>query len=248
MPVHDTLGGVFLICFLFGAVFTFISLLTGTAHLSLPGGHGFHLAHTGGGAPAVHGGHGARFGRPNSASFVNAGSVLAFLTWFGGAGYLLHELSPLALVAVIILASLAGIAGAAVIGVFLFKVLLPAQTFVDPDDYRLEGVAGRVTVSIARNSTGEITYSRAGTRRSDAARSIDGAPIARNEEVVILAYKRGIAHVQTTAKYLASSAKDIGIQLAALNEPVGSPDTEGMHAGSATERADPPAPGPPGRG
>ena len=218
--MHGPLSAVFLICFLFGASFTFLSLLSGTAHLSLPGGHGLHLGHLHLGhlhfGHAAHAGHTTHAG--NDASPFNAGSLLAFLAWFGGAGYLLLNLSPLALAIVVLLAILAGLIGAGLIFLFLLKVLMPAQTVLDPETYRLDGTAARITAGIPAGGTGEIIYSKAGTRRSDAARSIDGEPIGRNEEVVILSYNRGIAYVQTLKRYLGSPASEIAERLAALQD------------------------------
>ncbi|MGI8553758.1 MAG: hypothetical protein ACR2PL_23660 [Dehalococcoidia bacterium] len=205
--MHDSLSALFLVCFLFGIGLTVISLLTGAAHVSLPGAHGLHLGHAGAGAHA---------GQQHTISALNLGSLLAFLTWFGGIGYVLHDFSPLALVLVLVLAILAGLVGAMVIVLFLFKVLLPAQTIVDPETYRLDGTAARVTARIAAGATGEITYSKAGARRSDAAQSIDGESIGRDEEVVILSYQRGIAYVQTMKKYLNSPASEVAERLAAI--------------------------------
>ena len=100
----DPLSVFFLICFLLGSGLSILSFVTGAAHLSLPGGHGLHVghlghlghlghvAHAGHAGPTAGGGHGSE-GVP----IFNAGSLLAFLAWFGGVGYLLHALSPLAL-------------------------------------------------------------------------------------------------------------------------------------------------------
>jgi hypothetical protein len=151
-----------------------------------------------------------------SISPLNLGSVLAFLAWFGGIGYLLHTLSPLAAILVLPLAVMAGIAGGGVILLFLVRVLLPAQTRIDAGSYKLEGTPARVTATIATGETGEITYAKAGTRRSDAARSIDGQAIARGNEVVILTYRHGIAYVQTMQHYLGTSAAALAGQITAL--------------------------------
>jgi hypothetical protein len=47
----------------------------------------------------------------------------------------------------------------------------------------------------AGGGTGEILFSQADARRSAAARSETGAPIARGTEVVVLRYIHGIAYV-----------------------------------------------------
>jgi membrane protein implicated in regulation of membrane protease activity len=207
----DAPATFFLICFLFGIALSALSLLTGFAHLPL-GGHGVHLSH------AFHLHAPAHSDTHESGSPLNLGSLLAFLVWFGGIGFLLHALSPLALLLVLLFSVMAGIAGATVIAFFLVKVLIPAQTEVDPAQYRLEGTAGSITAAIPAGGTGEITYSKVGTRRSDAARSIDGNAIPHGEEVVIMGYKRGIAYVQPLEKYLSSSASAIAGLLAALED------------------------------
>ena len=164
----------------------------------------------------VHPGRRARTGSP-----INVGSLLAFLIWFGGVGFLLHAFSPLVLLLVILLALLAGLGGAAIIALFLVKVLIPAQTVIDPSQYRLDGTSGRITATIPAGGTGEITYSKAGTRRSDAARSIDEQAVPHGSEVVILGYRRGIAYVQTLDRYLNSPASEVAGRLAALEQDRG---------------------------
>jgi hypothetical protein len=206
----DALSTGLLICFLFAVSLSALSLFTGIAHLPLSDGHGLHLSlphnlH----APAP----GARDG---GGLPLNIGSILAFLIWFGGIGFLLHSLSPLGLLLVLVLSIIAGAAGATAIGYLLVKVLIPAQTVVDPGQYRLEGTPGSITAAIPASGTGEITYSKAGTRRSDAARSIDGNAMPHGEEVVILGYKRGIAYVQPLEKYLSTPASEIAGRLAEL--------------------------------
>jgi hypothetical protein len=60
----------------------------------------------------------------------------------------------------------------------------------------MDGVVARVSDEIrADGGTGEILFSQTGARRSAAARSEFGVPIARGTEVVVLRYIRGIAYV-----------------------------------------------------
>jgi len=92
-------------------------------------------------------------------------------------------------------ALLAGLAGAMLLGAFLRKVMAGEVT-LDPRDYRLEGTLAKVTVSIPAGGVGEIVFTKAGRRRSEAARSVVGQAIPRGSEVVILRYERGAAHVQ----------------------------------------------------
>ncbi len=136
---------------------------------------------------------------------LNAAPVLALVTWLGATGYLLLRVTTWPLVAVSAAALLAGVAAALLMAAFLQKVL-SGERVMDPREYRLEGTLARVTVSIPAGGTGEIVFTKAGRRRSEAARSLDGQPIARGTEVVIMRYARGVAGVQPWEALMASTA------------------------------------------
>lgn len=226
--MHDPVSLFFLACFLVGAALSFISLFAGFAHLPVHGGHLLHVGHAGRVASTHNG--------SESASPFNAGTVLAFVAWFGGVGYLLRTLSLLPFLFVLLLSLLAGLAGATLIALFLIKVLVPAQTVVDPERYRMDGTQAHVTASIMSGGVGEVTYSKAGTRRSDAARSLDGEPIARGTDVVIVSYQRGIAYVSPTETYLRTPAREMIDRLAALDSPREAPGNSGtQHRGTTSE-------------
>ena len=176
----------FIICFATGLVLSLLSLLSGFGHLHL--GH-FHVEHPMG---QVHG-HGADGG----ASSVNAFTVLAFVTWFGGTGYLLMRTAFFSEPIVVLLASLGGFAGAGLLWLALFKILLPHERVLDIADTEMMGVVARVSNGIRDHSSiGEIIFSQMGTRRASAACSEDGQPIERGAEVVVMRYERGIAYVR----------------------------------------------------
>jgi hypothetical protein len=59
-----------------------------------------------------------------------------------------------------------------------------------------------VTVRVPDHGTGEVVFSKAGLRRSEAARGLDGAAIPRGTEVVITQYADGFATVQPWSEYL----------------------------------------------
>lgn len=207
----DPLSSLFLIAFLVGLVFTGLSLLLGFDHGShLHAGHA-DLAH----GPGLDAGHALGHGDAHPAgdggahhaggpSPFNLMSALAFLTWFGGAGFVLYYLLAWAALLSLAAALLAGFAGGAVIFLVLSRVLWPNQTVMRPEEYRLEGTIARVSVPIREGRVGEVVFSKGGTRRSEGARSLDGSPIARGTEVVILRYERGLAVVQPWATYLTS--------------------------------------------
>ena len=180
----DLLSAVFLGCFVFGLAATIGSFLLGGVDSLGLGGHGLDV-----GTPDMSGAAHGPFP-------VNATTVLAFLTWFGGAGFILRNYYGVVAAASLALAGVVGLAGAALVFLFLLKVLLPHQTVMDQHDYDPVGSIGRVSSPIRAGGVGEVVYTRGGTRRSLGARSLDGRALERGVEVVIAKYERGLAYVQ----------------------------------------------------
>src|SRR5581483_3055932 len=79
---------------------------------------------------------------------------------------------------------------------FLSRVLMSSEENLDPADFDMVGVLGKLCVSIREGGTGELIYSQGGTRRVCGARSEDGAAIAKGTEVVVTRYEKGIAYVR----------------------------------------------------
>ena len=210
-----TWSDFYLICFAIGFCFSFFSFLFGGSRmgrLHLPHGHAgghFAPAHApvapapaaAGHAPLVHGAGGARPGgagrvaRGPSVSPFNPPSIAAFLAWFGGAGYLLTRFSALWVGLALTLSVVSGLVGGAIIFFFLSRVLMSAQEFLDPADFEMVGVLGKLSMPIRAGGTGELIYSQMGTRRVCGARSEQGSAIAKGSEVVVTRYHRGIAYV-----------------------------------------------------
>jgi hypothetical protein len=197
---------LFLACFAFGALFTIASValgFVGGGH----GGHGHDLGH--GTHDLAHGGHAshgdhvtAHPGEYRGLPLLNFSSIVAFLTWFGAAGYSATRFAGWPLLVALLVAVLAGVVGWYVLAIFLRQVMV-GERVMDPLDYRLEGTIGQVSVSIPSGGTGEVVFSLAGARRSEAARALPGTAIPRGTEVVITDYARGFATVQPWAEYLA---------------------------------------------
>ncbi len=194
----------YLAVFVIGLSLTVIAFLTGMAGHSLGrGGHFGHGGHGGHFGHGTHGGHGAHAGRgcgPHAAGkgvpLINFGTVTAFMTWFGGIGYLLTTYSHAIIIATVGIAVAGGVTGAGIIFLFMAKVLAPDTIPLDPADYHLPGTLGRVTVTIPPEGTGEVVYTQGGTRKTLAARAADGQGTPRGAEVVVLRYDQGIAYVR----------------------------------------------------
>lgn len=204
----------YLVCFVIGFSFSVLSFLGGLHrfhfhhfHFHLPkhihfGGAGHGMApgvgHTVGAASGVHGtGQGAGRGTHGGQfPFINPMTMAAFLTWFGGTGFLLVHLRHIWIFAGVVVASLAGLAAASIVFLFVAKILMAHDEDIDPIEYEMVGVLGRVSVPIRAGGTGEMIYVQLGVRKPCAARSEHDEPLAKGEEVVVTRYERGIAYVR----------------------------------------------------
>lgn len=223
----DPWSMLFLGCFLFGILFIGISFMLGSFgggdhghithvdhHIEL-GHHGGHIGDTSDPGDFSHQQH--TLHNAHSPSPFNLNTITIFLTWFGGIGYILSVYSTLGLLFILPLSLLAGLAGAAAIFIFLARFIYPnidIERFSTRNE--LPGTLAKVTSSIHAGGVGEITYSKGGTRRADGARSLDGNPIPRDTEVVIVRYENGMAYVQPFEQFLAASD-----ERKQLNQPIG---------------------------
>ena len=203
---------LFLACFAFGLLFTLASVVLGAAG-------GFHIGHIGH-AAAAHGGHvghaatghvhtgdtaghgSADAARATQLPLLNASSLVGALTWFGAAGYVLLRLADWSPVGVVVGALAAAAVGWYLIARFL-QLVLKGEVEMNPDDDRLQGTVGQVTVPIADGKTGEVVFTKSGLTRSEAARAANGVAIPRGTEVVITGYSNGFATVQPWSEFLA---------------------------------------------
>lgn len=175
----------YLVCFLVGLLLSMVSVMAQSGHFHAHG-H-FHLHHGHGG---VHGGHGGtHLGK------VNFGTVTAFLAWFGGAGYLLHKYTSFWTLIALGVAISIGLVGAAIVFWFAAKLMAHDRT-LDPADYEMVGVLGRVVSTVREGGVGEIVFSQDGVRKGAAVKSEDGTHIDRGCEVVVTRYENGIAYVR----------------------------------------------------
>ena len=188
-----TWADFYLICFVVGLAFSLLSLLAGGSHWHL------HFPHLHAHAPHVHVGHSPAGVHGMHLSPFNFVTATAFLAWFGGTGYLLTRYSGLRFLFAIGLSTLCGLAGAAIIFLFLTRVLMSHEEVMDPADYEMVGVLGNISSSIREGGTGELVYAQAGTRRSCGVRAEDGKAIGKGTEVVVTRYERGIAYVRPWA-------------------------------------------------
>lgn len=193
---------LYLVCFVLGLVLSLLAVFSGLGRVHI--GH-LHIGHLHIGHTNAHTHVHANTG--NQVSALNGFTLPAFLCWFGGAGYLLHQYSPLITSVVLLLATLSGLVGAGILYLFLFRFLIPHERVLTTEDTRMEGVLACVSGEIRANGgTGEILFSQTGARRHSAARSETGALIPHGTEVVVLRYARGIAYVSPLNELISESS------------------------------------------
>ena len=176
---------IYLGCFSFGFLMSLASFLAHSLHAHMPGhqhGHGIF-------SPKGHG-HGG-FSR------FNMTTLSAFLTWFGGVGYLLTRYSTFGFFIALGDAMASGVVAAYVVYLFVAKVLMRKDADLRAVDYEMVGMLGRVSSPILNEQgIGEMIYSHEGARRHVAIRSEQMAAIAKGTEVVVTRYERGVAYVR----------------------------------------------------
>ena len=199
-----TWSDVYLLCFMVGFSLSVLSFLAGAIHIHLPfrlhlpfhGGHHAGGFHSGGHAHGASSAKGASTHAHGHFSWFNAATMLAFLAWFGGTGYILTKYSNLVAVASLGLATLAGLVSGSIVFKFMVKLMHSNETQLNEADYRVEGSLCTVTMPIRANGTGEVVFLLGGVRRSAGARTDDGKPIEKGAEVVIERHENGIAYVR----------------------------------------------------
>src|ERR1700679_1378331 len=131
---------IYLGCFIVGFSLSLLSFLAGAVHIHLPfnlhwphgwhfGGHhanlnfGSHGAAGASHAPA--GSSGSQQGSSGAShlSWFNASTVLAFLAWFGGVGYILTTHSTMLTVVALAFATLAGLGASWIVFRFMVKLM-----------------------------------------------------------------------------------------------------------------------------
>lgn len=185
---------IYLTCFVVGLVMSLLAFFSGFGHLHI-GHFRLHAGHHGG---AVHRGASLSGGVHHAAQMspLNGFTVVAFLCWFGGTGYLLHHGSLFSNTLVLLLSVLSGLAGSAVVFWFLSRVLLAKEKTLEAADTDIVGVVGKLSGGIPNGGVGEMLYSQNGARWSAVVRSEDGTPIERGAEVIVMRRSKGVAYVR----------------------------------------------------
>jgi membrane protein implicated in regulation of membrane protease activity len=187
-----TWSDFYLLCFIVGFSLSVLSFFGGAAHIHLPTRlhWPFHVGHHGGiaGRGTGHVGSGL--------SWFNAMTIMAFLAWFGGIGYILSTHSQLVALVALLMAVIGGLFAAGVVFKFMARIVRVSDAQMLDWDYRIEGTVGILSSPIREDGTGEMIFEQRGVRKSVGARSEDGKPLPNGAEVAITRYENGIAYVK----------------------------------------------------
>jgi membrane protein implicated in regulation of membrane protease activity len=123
-------------------------------------------------------------------------TIMTFLAWFGGIGYILSTHSRLVAMVALFIASIAGLFAASVVFKFMARIVKVSDAQMLDWDYRIEGTVGTISSPVREDGTGEMIFEQRGVRKSVGARSEDGTPLPNGTEVAITRYENGIAYVK----------------------------------------------------
>jgi len=127
-------------------------------------------------------------------------AIVGFLLMFGVAGYLLTRRGTVSGTAGVAIATLLGLAWAALV-TRVAVATARLQPEHDPDDprYVLQGHVALVSTPIPSDGEGMITFADLGAERTIRARTIDGSAIAEGQEVCIERVEDEVAFVELWA-------------------------------------------------
>ncbi len=188
-----TWSDFYLFCFIVGFSFSVLSFLGGATHFHLPAR--LHLPFHGGHHAGGIAGRGTMHAR-GGLSWFNAMTIMTFLAWFGGIGYLLTIHSRLVAMLALSIAGISGLIAASMVFKFMARIVKVTEAQMLDWDYRIEGTVGAISSPIRQDGTGEMIFEQRGVRKSVAVRSEDGNPLPNGTEVAITRYENGIAYVK----------------------------------------------------
>jgi hypothetical protein len=192
-------NAIYLTCFAVGLVLSFVAFFGGALHLHI-------------GRLQIHGlAKGGHAHSSQAASPLNGFTVMAFLCWFGGTGYLLHEAHVFNIALVLLFSAISGVAGASLVFWFLVKVLMPNECTLEMEDTEIIGMIGRLSTPLSAKGFGEMLYSQNGARRCVTVRSEDGSPMESGMEVLVMRYDRGVAFVRRWEEFEVGLLKEQGV-------------------------------------
>ncbi|HEX8032280.1 MAG TPA: hypothetical protein VF510_00450 [Ktedonobacterales bacterium] len=151
---------------------------------------------------------------------LNLYGLLIFLLVFGLLGYLLLNMANVGVILSLLIALALAVATAMGMSVVLARLFLMGEhTELPPESSQLEGRLGKVSIGIRAGGIGEVIYTgTTGARKSVGARSYDGAAIPVDTDIVVIAYRDGIASVQPWDRFMAGVRSGLAPELQPIEQ------------------------------
>jgi hypothetical protein len=172
---------LYIICFWVGLILTLFTTFFG--------GHGSHSLQMDVDLDSGH------LSQGHGHSPVNFTTILAFLTGFGGTGYILWKNNGLSGMLILLIAVTIGLVIAFGLFMFLSKVLMRDENVMKEANYQLEGILGTITVAVPMLGIGEMKFILGGTTRSIGVKEEHGKAISKGTKVVIVWIEKVMASV-----------------------------------------------------
>ncbi|MCM3739832.1 NfeD family protein [Oceanobacillus luteolus] len=127
--------------------------------------------------------------------FLNPALILAFITFFSAAAYILELVTSLSSIVIIIISSILAFILAAVLNIFVFIPMKSAEESLSYTEDSLKGRVGKIILSVPEDGFGEIVIkSKSGTISKPAA-SYDNELIQEGTRVLVIEVKNGVLYV-----------------------------------------------------
>lgn len=151
---------------------------------------------------------------------LNLYGLLIFLLVFGLLGYLLYNVANIGVMLSLLVPLALAVAVAMGVSMLLARLFLMGEhTELPPESSQLEGRLGKVSMAVRSGGIGEVIYTGAtGARRSVGARSYDGQAIPVGTEIVVIAYRDGIADVQPWDRFMAGVRSGLAPELQPIEQ------------------------------
>lgn len=129
------------------------------------------------------------------APFLNPALILAFITFFSAAAYILELVTSFSSLVVIIVSLVIAFVLASVLNLFVFIPMRSAEESLSYTEESLKGRVGKIILTVPVNGFGEIVIdSKSGTISKPAA-SYDNEEITEGKQVLVIEVKKGVLYV-----------------------------------------------------
>jgi len=127
--------------------------------------------------------------------FLNPVLILAFITFFSAAGYILEFVTSMNSFLIMGIAAIAALLLDVILNVFVLIPMSSAEQSLSYTEKSLEGRVGKVIIPVPDQGFGEVVIENYSGMISKPAASFEDIPIPEGEEVLVIEVKNGVLYV-----------------------------------------------------